>query len=193
MTLTNGPDHFGAVTRALHWIMAALILAQLGLGLAIAQMQVTLSNLWLFSFHKSLGMTVLALAIMRLAWHRVSPPPRPLTDRLTRWQAWLARVSHPLLYALMVAMPLTGWWASSAAGPDVVVFGGLVLPKIAPTSPALEDFGFALHGVLAALLFGLIALHVAGALYHQFVLRDRTLARMASGAPDRGEKGRKTA
>ncbi len=86
----NGPDRFGWVTRTIHWAMAAGIVAMLGLGLYVARMEVGLGNLWLFALHKSVGLTLLVLVLVRVVWHRISPPPAPLGG-VARWQMRLAR------------------------------------------------------------------------------------------------------
>lgn len=179
MALRNGSDSFGWLTRGLHWSIAALVLGQWALGTAIAGMQASLSNLWLFGLHKSVGVTILALMVLRLAWHRLSPPPPPLPG-VAPWQIALARATHVGFYVLLVLAPLSGWIASGASGLDVVVFGGVVLPPLAPASVAVEDAFFLVHDVLTKALLALIALHVAGAV-KRAVAGDGTLRRMIRG------------
>lgn len=175
----NGPSGFGWVSRLLHWTMALAILGMLGLGLYVARMEVSLANLWLYGLHKSIGLTLLALVLLRLLWHRISPPPAPLGG-VAPWQLALARAAHLALYVLMLAVPLTGWFASAATGLDVL-WWGVTLPPVAPVSESLSDAGFLLHRVATRLLMAVVALHVAGALWRAFVHRDATLRRMASG------------
>lgn len=179
MALRNDLDGFGWLTRALHWTVAALVLGQWGLGTTIANMQASLSNLWLFGMHKSVGVTILALMLLRLAWHRLSPPPSPLPG-VPRWQLTLARATHAGFYILLVLVPLSGWIASGASGLDVVVFGGVVLPPLAPPSVAVEDAFILIHRVLTRVLLVLIALHVAGAI-KRAMAGDGTLRRMICG------------
>lgn len=171
---------FGRTTRALHWIMAAGILATLALGATIARMEPGLANLWLYGLHKTAGVSLLGLAVLRLAWHRLHPPPGPLPGP-PPWQMALARATHRALYLLMLALPLSGWAYASATGLDVVVFGRYVLPPVAPVSAAWEDGLHLLHRTLAWSLLALVALHVAGALKRGLVARDGTLARMIRG------------
>lgn len=179
MAARNDTDGFGWVTRLLHWAIAALVVLQWALGSVIADMQANLSNLWLFGLHKSLGVSILALMCLRLAWHRVSPPPPPLPG-VPGWQIGLARGVHAGFYVLLIAVPLSGWIASGASGLDVVVFGGVVLPPLAPASIAIEDAFFLIHGLLTDLLLVLIALHVAGAVKRAWA-GDGTLGRMTRG------------
>ncbi len=175
MDWRNGPDQFGAVTRFLHWTMAVLIVMQLPLGWWIARMPPALDTLWLFGLHKTLGISVLVLVLVRLFWHRLSRVPLPLGPDGPARRA--ARGAHLALYALLMAVPLLGWIASSATGIDSVVFGRVVLPVIAPLSEVWSDGGFLVHAWLAWGLAVLVGGHVAAALLR----RDGTLSRMLRG------------
>lgn len=177
MDWRNGPDSFGIVTRGLHWGMALLVAGMLGLGLRLERMEPALSNLWLYGLHKSIGLTVLALVVIRLVWHRISPPPRPVGGG---WQGIAARVVHGLIYVLLLAMPLSGWIASSATGIDTLFFDLWTVPAITPASAAIEEAGFAVHGAMASLLILLLLLHIAAA-FKREVDGDGTLRRMVLG------------
>lgn len=179
MALRNGPDSYGSASRALHWLMAAGVLVMLGLGATIARMEVGLANLWLFGLHKSIGLTLLALLLLRLLWHRLSPPPPPLPGP-PPWQMRLARLTHGGFYVLLLLVPLSGWIGSAATGLDTVLFERWTLPAIAPASESLENAAFAVHGVLTKLLAALVLLHLAGAA-KRAASRDGTLRRMISG------------
>ncbi len=181
MPAHNSHKSFGWVSRALHWMMALMILGMLGFGTYLGRMEPALSNLWLYGLHKSFGITLLALALLRISWHRVSPPPASLTADIPDWQIRAARLTHSALYALMLAVPLSGWIASSATGIDTVFFTYLSLPAIAPISAIWEDVFFAVHGILTKLLLLCILLHFAGALDRHFLRRDATLRRMIRG------------
>lgn len=175
----NTPTGFGLASRILHWTMAILVLAMLGLGTRIAAMQPSLSTLWLYSLHKSIGLILLALVILRLLWHRISPPPPPIGPP-GALSVRAARLAHLALYALLIAIPLSGWIASSATGLDVMLFDRWVVPPIAPVSPVLEEAGFLAHWILTRALIALVLLHVAGAL-KRAVEGDGTLRRMVTG------------
>lgn len=176
MGLRNDAGGYGAVTRALHWLMAAGVIATLPLGLYVARMEPALSTIWLYGLHKTLGMTLLALVVLRLHWHMVSPPPAPLPGPLSG----IARGAHRALYALLIVVPLAGWVASSATGIDTVIFGRVTVPAIAPASPGLEKAAFAVHRVGAWLLGALVVLHAAAAVWHG-LRGDGTLRRMIRG------------
>lgn len=175
--LRNTATTFGLVSRLLHWGIVALVVVMLSLGLRLGDMEPGLANLWLYSLHKSLGLITLALMIARISWHIASPPPRPIGGG---WQATAARVTHWAIYALLLAIPLSGWAASSATGIDVMFFDRWVVPAIAPVSAAIEDRGFALHDLLTKLLMALLALHMGAALKREMD-GDGTLRRMVTG------------
>jgi cytochrome b561 len=179
MRLTNTSDGFGLVSRVIHWGMAIGVLGMLALGTRISDMQPGLSNLWLYSLHKSVGLILLALVLLRIVWHRLSPPPGPIGPAGGPEQR-LARAAHLVLYALLIAVPLSGYVASSATGIDVMLFDRWVLPPLAPVSVAWEDAGFAAHDLLTKALIAVILLHVAGAL-HRVTRGDGTLRRMLRG------------
>ena len=176
MSALNTESSFGWVTRAIHWAMALGVIAMLGLGSYIARMEVGMSNLWLFGLHKSIGVVLLALLILRLIWHLASPPSRSLPAD-TPWKDSAARWVHRSFYVLLIAVPLSGWVGSGASGLDVVIFERFTLPPLAPTSEAWESAAFAVHFVLTKLLALCVVLHVAGALTR----RDGTLRRMVRG------------
>ena len=175
----NTPDNFGLVSRALHWSMALLVIVMLALGLRIAGMQPGLSDLWLYGLHKGLGIILLVLVLLRLLWHRLSPPPAPLGPP-GAWPQRLARWGHAALYGLLVVIPLSGWAASSASGLDVMLFDRWTIPPIAPVSEAWENAAWAVHGAATKLLMGLVLVHVAGALKREMD-GDGTLTRMLRG------------
>ena len=180
MTLRNTSETFGLTTRAIHWLSAALLLTTLPLGAFIARMEPALSTLWLYGFHKTLGMTALALVVLRIVWHGVSPPPAPLpsetsiADKLAPW-------AHRALYLLLLLVPLSGWIASSATGIDTVIFGSLTVPAIAPASRDVEEVAFAIHRAAAWSLAGLVVVHISGALL-RVAKKDGTLRRMVLGS-----------
>lgn len=176
----NGPERFGWLSRLLHWAMAVGILFMLGLGTYIEDMEVSLSSLWLFALHKSIGITLLGLLVVRVLWHLVSAPPAPIGEGVATWQLQAARLVHCALYALMFLVPLSGWIASGATGLPVQVWG-MSLPALAPVSEPLEKAMFAAHGILTKLLFLIVAVHALAAVQRQVIKRDGTLSRMLLG------------
>jgi cytochrome b561 len=179
MAWRNSADGFGRISRAIHWLMAALVIGLLALGTRIESMEPGLANLWLYGLHKSMGLSALALVIVRLIWHRISPPPAPLGPPRS-WQVRAARAGHAALYLLMLTVPLSGWIASAATGIDVMLFDRWTLPRIAPVSLAWEETGFAIHAIATKLLIGLVCVHLVAALLRQ-ASGDGTLRRMVLG------------
>lgn len=178
----NTTQGFGRITRLLHWAMAALIVGQIGLGLFIADMKPALATLWLYSLHKTIGFGAFTLILLRLLWHKISPPPPPLGDPAALANR-TARLAHNSIYLLLLVIPLSGWIGSSATGIDVMILDRWKLPAITPISEEWENIGFAVHEIAGKLLILVLVLHVAGALKRAFA-GDGTLARMISGGPN---------
>lgn len=177
---------FNRPARLLHWVMAALILAMLLIGVG---MVTSLSAYGaLVALHRPLGILILVLALLRLANRRLHPPP-PLPADLPAWQRRAAQASHVALYGLMLAMPLVGWAMLSAARYPVALVGPVVLPPILPRSPMLYAGLRSLHTILAYALFGVILAHVGAALLHGLIRRDGVFASMAPWRPRRPGEG----
>ena len=177
MQVRNTPLRWGAVSQLLHWLVVALVITQFVLASLAEDLAPGMAKLGLLARHKSVGITILGLALLRLAW-RLGQPVPALPSGMPRWQRGLATGTHHLLYALLLAMPLSGWLMSSARNYPVSWFGLVQLPDlIAPGEHAFEALR-ATHGTLAALLAATALLHLAGALKHHFVDRDDVLRRM---------------
>lgn len=166
------------VAVLLHWLMALFIVAAFALGLTMVDIPgLTPTKLKYFSWHKWLGVTVLGLACLRLLW-RLSHAAPPYPHSMPRWQQKSAHALHGLLYLLIFAVPLSGYFYSLAAGVPVVYLGVLPLPVLigadAELKPILKQVHYALN---MALLAG-FALHVLAALKHHFIDRDGVLKRM---------------
>lgn len=170
---------YDLLSIALHWLMALAIVGLLGVGLYMVSLPFSLSRLKLYNWHKWAGMTVLALAALRLLWRLLRPAPVAAPG--PRWQQLAAHAVHGLLYLFFFAVPLAGWSYSSAAGFPIVWFGLLPLPDLVSPDPALAETLKATHRWLAYGLATVVVAHVAAALKHQFIDRDRLLARMWPG------------
>jgi cytochrome b561 len=162
----------------LHWLVAVLIVANLGLGLTMAGMPgITPTKLRYFNWHKWVGVTVFGLVLLRTAWRLWHRPPA-LPDSMPRWERHAAAASHAALYVLMFALPLSGYFYSLAAGFPVVYLGLFPLPVLIEPDPVLKEPLVALHHGLAWTMTALLLLHVGAALKHRFVDRDEVLQRM---------------
>ncbi len=164
----------------LHWLVALLIFVGFPLGVYMHELPLSPTKLQLYSYHKWIGITVLLLAGLRVAWRLTHRPP-PLPDSVVRWQRQASAVVHGLLYVLMLAIPLSGWLMSSAKGFPVVWFGVLPLPDLVGKDKALGELLAGVHQALNFTLLGLVILHVAAALKHHFIERQPFLQRMGWG------------
>jgi len=177
MPIRNTRERWGSLSQFLHWLIVALIALQAALGLTGIMLPLGLQKLAVLARHKSIGITILALAALRLLWRWLNPTP-PLPPNLKPHERLLAHFTHAALYVLLFAMPLTGWIMSSARGFPVSWFNIVQLPDLVPKSETLYDAMVTTHAALAIALALIVALHIAGALKHHFVLKDDTLRRM---------------
>ena len=177
--LRNTVEKWGAPAKLFHWIMAALIFVQIALGWLAVSWRLSPMKLDLFVWHKSTGMLVLALVILRILWRLASIAPA-LPD-MPSWERRAAHVSHFLLYLLMIAMPFTGWIVSSAANIPFQIFWLIPLPAIVGPDKATADFAALVHFSLFVLLAAVLLAHIGAALRHHFVKRNEVLARMLPG------------
>ncbi|WP_084619137.1 cytochrome b/b6 domain-containing protein [Thalassobaculum salexigens] len=180
MAIRNSPERYGWAARGLHWLTALAVAAMFAIAWRMDALPVGLAKLQAYGWHKSLGLTILAVTVLRLLWRLANPQPPFLGD--SAWQRRVSTGAHWLLYACLIAMPVLGWLMSAAANTPVNLFGLVVLPNpIAPDRDLAQLFERA-HGTLAYGLLALVALHVAAALKHHFRDRDATLRRMLAGA-----------
>ena len=162
----------------LHWLIALLIIGTFTLGLVMTDIPgLTPTKLKYFSWHKWAGVTVLGLAALRLLWRLFRHPPA-YADEMPAWQRGAAHGLHWLLYVLMFAVPLSGYFYSLAAGVPVVYFGVLDLPVLIAADPALKAVLKDVHYWLNMLLALLVGVHVAAAFKHLLVNRDGVMGRM---------------
>lgn len=180
-------DRFTPMQRILHWLMAICILAMLFIGVGMVS-TVTAKYLTLVSIHKPLGIAILILAVLRLGLRFKAGAPA-LPRGLPEPMRLAAKLSHILLYALMIAMPLLGWGMLSAAAYPVELIGGYRLPAILSQSDALHTALWNAHRLLAFAFFALILVHIAAALFHALVRRDGVFASMAPVPGRKDAKG----
>jgi len=178
--LENTAKRYGVVAMALHWVMAALLIALVALGLTIVSLPdvgFDTRKITLILYHKELGIFALLLVALRLAW-RVGNALPSLVATLPDWQKVTARFVHLSFYGLLFALPLSGWLMSSAAGIPVSFFGCFNLPDFVAHDERLFRGLIVVHRWLAYALIACIAVHVGAALRHHIVLKDDTLRKM---------------
>ena len=177
MLIRNTTERWGWVSQLLHWLIVVLIIVQVTLAEMADELPIGVKKLALLARHKSFGLTIFGLALLRLGWRLLHPTPLlPLT--LKAYERALAHFTHFMLYVLLFAMPLSGWMMSSARGFPVSWFGIFQLPDLVPKNRALYEALVTTHGTLAVVLGAVVTLHVAGALKHHFVHKDDVLRRM---------------
>jgi cytochrome b561 len=161
----------------LHWTIAVLVLVNLTLGLLHDSLLDGIH--WVIPIHQAIGITMLGLTLIRLAWRLTHRPP-PLPPGIARWQRSAARILHWAFYILLLALPLSGWMLSSnpARLRPMSWFGLFPIPPL-PITGAAAKAGHEVHGLLGYAMAALVALHIAAALRHQFLRRDAVLGRMA--------------
>jgi cytochrome b561 len=167
---------FSPLQRLLHWLMAACVFAMLFIGVGMVS-TVMPKYLPLLSIHKSLGIAILVLALIRIAVRLYCGVPE-LPPDLPEPMKIAADLSHYTLYVLMIGMPLLGWGMLSAAAYPVVLYGGIWLPPMLPLSDSLHTLLWSAHYYLAFVFFALILMHVAAALFHALIRLDGVFASM---------------
>jgi cytochrome b561 len=175
---------YSAVAMALHWVLALAILTAFAVGLYVEGLPFSPEKLKLLNWHKWAGVTILFLSVLRLVWrltHRPPELPAKVRQNMPGWQTAAFHGTHHLMYLLFFVVPLAGWAYSSAKGFPIVWFGVLPLPDLLGKDEALAHFFKEAHELAAFGLIGLVALHVAAALKHQFIDRDGLLDRMRPG------------
>ena len=171
--------HFSRPARALHWLMAPLVIAMLFIGIG---MVATLST-WhqtLLAIHRPLGIGILLLVVVRLAVRLTHRTPG-LPGDMPKWQQHIAHSSHLIFYVLLFAMPLVGWSMLSAGGFPIHLFGPVNLPPIVPQDVRLYAFLRSAHTVLAFALFATFLAHLGAALFHGLIRRDGVVSSMVRG------------
>jgi cytochrome b561 len=181
MTWKNTADRWGPVSQLLHWLIVLLVLVLAIVGLTMGELPKTPKYFWVYTLHKSVGITVLALVLVRIGWRLYAGVPEPVAGTPT-WQARIASLTHMLLYALLLAMPLSGWLYDSASGLRPFRWFGLMLvPKLSAPNEGLSELANDAHELLFWVLVALVALHAAAAFYHHLFQHDATLSRMLPG------------
>jgi cytochrome b561 len=168
---------YTATAKALHWAMAILIFGLLALGFYMHDLPLSPDKLKLYSWHKWAGVSAFLLVLVRLAWRTTHRPP-PLPATMAPAMRIAAHAGHVLLYALMLAIPLSGWLMSSAKGFQTVWFGVLPIPDLLAKDKETGDLLQTVHMSLNLVFTVAIAGHIGAALKHHFIDRDDILTRM---------------
>ena len=170
-----GSYHF--ISKSFHWIVGLMILGLLALGFYMTALEGTPFKFGLYGWHKSFGILVLLLGVLRLVWRFYKGVPESLGTHQV-WEKMLSKVTHLVLYLGIFAMPLTGWLMSSAGGYGVSVFGLFKMPDLIGKNKELGGLFNQAHEILGYVILVAVILHLAGALKHHLIDKDETLQRM---------------
>ena len=173
--------HYGPTAKVFHWVIAALIAIQLPLGWLMPDIHRGMTPGVAMAVHISIGMTVLVLIVLRFLW-RLTHPVAPETN-LPAWQRVSSELVHWLLYLVVLLTTLSGWFFASARGWTIYLYGIMPLPRLVEENSALGRSLGGWHATLTWILLGLIGIHIAAALVHLFIYRDRVMYRMLPGEP----------
>ena len=172
------PLRYSNVAITLHWLIVVLLLVQVWLGFTFADMENGPSRTDFFTWHKTVGATILVLTLIRLAYRLINPPP-PYPREMPEWRRTAAVWSHRLLYFILIALPLTGLVAVSGNGHATTpLVGGIPLPTVPGITKNGGEISGDVHVVLVWTTISLLALHISAALYEQFVARAGVAYRM---------------
>ncbi len=175
--IRNSAERWGWVSIGLHWLSAVLIICLAIVGLIMSELPTSAFKMQVFALHKSVGITVLGLTLLRLSWRLLAGTPNDISA--PRMQTLAAKAVHGAMYCLLFAMPLSGWLYSSASGFPLRWFGVVNLPKLfTGFNPSIKAFALNMHESLFYVLAGLLLVHAGAALYHHYRLSDNTLKRM---------------
>ena len=177
MPLKNTANEWGSISKALHWLVVALILAMAWIGLTMGDLPNGPDKIATYALHKSIGISILALVVLRLGWRLYAGAPHAVAGT-PGWQERIASLTHWALYALLLAMPISGWVLNSSSGFPLQWFGLVNLPAIAGRDQDVHELAETIHETLFWILITLVVLHAAAAFYHHLFQRDATLARM---------------
>jgi cytochrome b561 len=185
MSLRSNDRQWGSVAKFFHWATALLIIGNGVFGLCMDLASSKMQQITWLALHKSLGLTVLALFLLRVLWRWRDR--RPGEDPAPAWQQTAARFVHGALYVLIVALPLSGWWFNSVAGKPLQFFKLFNLPALPFADAATRGFAHELHEDLFWILVLVLVAHIGGALKHHLIDRDNTLLRMLPFRRPRGD------
>ena len=178
--ILNSRDGWGAVAKTLHWLMAVLILSMFVLGWVAVMYPLSPTKLELFIWHKSTGLTLLALVVVRLLWRMVNITPEPPANESVV-EKRLARAGHAVLYTLMVMMPVSGYVINSTANFPFRYFGGVRVPNLIPADKVWQDAAETVHLTVFSIFFLVVVIHIVAAIRHHTIKKNNILSRMLPG------------
>jgi len=177
MSLKNTSERYGIITILIHWLSALLVLFMLALGSYMVDLPNGDPKWEWYGLHKAIGIIIISLTLLRILWKLINITP-PLPANTKRYESILSHSLHGFLYLLLILIPISGYIDSSAGGYGIHFFGLFDIPLLIDKNKELSDTAGMIHGYLGYALVACIALHLAAALKHHFVLKDNILRRM---------------
>ena len=178
--MSEAETRYNGVAQAFHWAVAILIAANFIIADIMEELPRGLEKVEMYNLHKSIGLSILALVILRLIWRHMKPPP-PLPEQISPLEALASKIGHALLYLVMLALPISGLVIALASAFPTVIFGLFQLPKVMEPSEALADQAAWVHGLLTWVILALIGVHVLAAIKHEIADGHGFFLRMLPG------------
>jgi cytochrome b561 len=175
----NSADSYGIVTKHFHWIMAAIILFNFALGYFMGDLDKGPLRFFIFNLHKSLGILIIILIILRLFWRLINLVPAPLSQNYLLNK--LSKVVHYFFYFILLVVTFSGWTYSSARGGPINVFGLFSVPALVEKNDEIAKIARNIHTLSVYVFITFVAIHILASLYHHYFLKDKTLKRMWFG------------
>ena len=184
MAVYNSAKEWGSVSKALHWSLFVLVLAQIAMGILIYSLDNDVQEdfnllLAIWPYHEGIGLTVLPVALAAFVWRLRNVRPDPVL--MPHWQQVVSRATHESIYVLMILLPLVGMVRTQAYGFPITYFGLFQFPKFMEKSDSILEITTQMHRGMAVVLTCLLVLHIAAALKHHYIDKDVTLVRMLPG------------
>lgn len=181
MTLRNNETHYGFVAKFLHWSIGLLVIGALIAGFVMTNMEDSPQKWQMYSLHKSTGLLILGLMVLRLLWALTNVKPRAHSPRVSRIQVFFGRVAHLAFYVVLIAMPMSGLLFSSYAGRETSFYGLFNVKFPVAENRTLADFLVEMHEIIAWGIIALLVLHIIAVLIHKFYYKDNVLRSMMFG------------
>ena len=176
LMIKNTIQSYGIVSKFFHWVMAFFLFVNLAIGLYMTRIDESPIQILLINFHKSLGITLLILIILRMIWKFINIQPYSLLS--SKILNMMVKAFHYFFYIVLLTIPISGWTYSLALGYPVSFFGLFSLPNFISENKSLSEIILFIHNISAYILILLIIVHIFSAIYHHFVLKNQTLNRM---------------
>jgi cytochrome b561 len=177
MSLKTTAEVWGSAAKFLHWTIAIMVIMMMVGGNVMKDLPNNPDKMWVYSIHKSMGLTILALMLLRLLWRAFDPRPAD-PPGLGSAARFTSRAVHMMFYVLLIAMPISGWLYNSASNFPLKWFGFFSVPALSGPDKDLKHFALETHETLFWIILVVLALHAAAALKHHLIDRDSVLRRM---------------